>query len=812
MASAQVAVSTRAVSPPPRWELSVRYVAAYACTLLAVLAAWPRIMLPFALLLVATTLLGLPLSLALRRSGLRIGRYRIIRPLFNGFVLATTMLASGAYLWFSLGQMTGGVDWKSGVRSLLENPNRGIELLIGVFLLFAVCRCLFILTDKDALLCTVPSFSVLLLLIVVQREATIVFYFLMWSLATAILLALDHRGEARYGLSATVPAVVPGQEVSLPARSLGGVIVFSLLCSAALAYGLASTGSQSRSPGENWIIEMVSRWSNLAADSTEVSSGSSLSRRIDFSSGPPLPSRRVVWLVRAESADGKRQLQPALWRSFTLSNYDGQSWTVASNQELQRVAVTSSRLQIAAGTVLPNRRRRSIRERGYNVRARQAKSGIPPNRFGTRGQRIIQKLVAQTSSTGFLPCLPAAEWVMFGGAAPGHIEAGNDASLETLSLQPQDQVFIQSLVPPALEYGTGSQLPPMRRRDADLALRLNQNERRANLQLPALPPRVRDLPSRILQASVRDESAVRQAQKLALWIQNRASYTLRPPATRSDRDATDFFLFDSRRGYCTYFAGALAVLCRARGIPARVVAGYANPEWAVVDAGDPQNNEPAGTIMGRLREANGHAWTEVWQDGWGWTPVDATPADDRGDNAPGMLAESGDWVGSFLARAWKSVAGVSVWLWRHPLWLGCSLPFLFALQWLQTRQVAATPITKRLVSWLSQRRRQKTPLASSDEAARAAIKNDYARAARELSRRFRPRASGETSREWLRAAESALNLRDAEPLRTLTDMYERASYRWPAVDENDQSRARRALSNLSWKKVEERPETKSPAT
>jgi hypothetical protein len=95
--------------------------------------------------------------------------------------------------------------------------------------------------------------------------------------------------------------------------------------------------------------------------------------------------------------------------------------------------------------------------------------------------------------------------------------------------------------------------------------------------------------------------------------------------------------------------------------------------------------------------------------------------------------------------------------------------------------------------------------------ARTAIKNDYARAARELSRRFRPRASGETSREWLRAAESALNLRDAEPLQTLTDMYERASYRWPALDENDGAQARRALSNLSWEKAEERSKTKSPA-
>jgi hypothetical protein len=44
-----------------------------------------------------------------------------------------------------------------------------------------------------------------------------------------------------------------------------------------------------------------------------------------------------------------------------------------------------------------------------------------------------------------------------------------------------------------------------------------------------------------------------------------------PPA---DQDVVDYVLFDSRRGYCEYYASAMAVMLRAEGIPARVAAGY----------------------------------------------------------------------------------------------------------------------------------------------------------------------------------------------------------------------------------------------
>ena len=50
-------------------------------------------------------------------------------------------------------------------------------------------------------------------------------------------------------------------------------------------------------------------------------------------------------------------------------------------------------------------------------------------------------------------------------------------------------------------------------------------------------------------------------------------YSLTPPPTRY-RSPYAAFLFDTKTGYCQHFAGAMAVLLRFNGIPARVAVGF----------------------------------------------------------------------------------------------------------------------------------------------------------------------------------------------------------------------------------------------
>ncbi|MCW5604661.1 MAG: transglutaminase domain-containing protein [Burkholderiales bacterium] len=89
-------------------------------------------------------------------------------------------------------------------------------------------------------------------------------------------------------------------------------------------------------------------------------------------------------------------------------------------------------------------------------------------------------------------------------------------------------------------------------------------------------------------------------------------YTLSPPLL--GEHSVDEFLFDTRSGFCEHYASAFTFLLRAAGIPARIVTGYQGGEV-----------NPMGNYM-IVRQADAHAWTEVWFKDEGWVRVDPTAA------------------------------------------------------------------------------------------------------------------------------------------------------------------------------------------
>lgn len=72
----------------------------------------------------------------------------------------------------------------------------------------------------------------------------------------------------------------------------------------------------------------------------------------------------------------------------------------------------------------------------------------------------------------------------------------------------------------------------------------------------------------------------------------------------------DTFLFETKRGYCEYFASAFAVMLRETGIPARLVGGYLGGIY-----------NPLGSyyIVG---EKNAHVWVEALTEDGIWERVD----------------------------------------------------------------------------------------------------------------------------------------------------------------------------------------------
>jgi transglutaminase-like putative cysteine protease len=99
---------------------------------------------------------------------------------------------------------------------------------------------------------------------------------------------------------------------------------------------------------------------------------------------------------------------------------------------------------------------------------------------------------------------------------------------------------------------------------------------------------------------------------LAVFRTEPFRYTLEPPLL--GRDSVDDFLFGTRAGFCEHYASAFTVLMRALGIPARIVTGYQGGERNPVDG------------YWLVRQADAHAWSEVWLDGHGWIRVDPTAA------------------------------------------------------------------------------------------------------------------------------------------------------------------------------------------
>ncbi|MFN2531534.1 MAG: DUF4129 domain-containing transglutaminase family protein [Pyrinomonadaceae bacterium] len=99
-------------------------------------------------------------------------------------------------------------------------------------------------------------------------------------------------------------------------------------------------------------------------------------------------------------------------------------------------------------------------------------------------------------------------------------------------------------------------------------------------------------------------------------LQDDYGYTLQMKASGADPLAD--FLFNVKQGHCEYFASAMVVLLRSRGIAARIVNGFLPGEF----------NEAAGAYT--VRESDAHSWVEVYfPQTHAWITFDPTPAAGR---------------------------------------------------------------------------------------------------------------------------------------------------------------------------------------
>jgi protein-glutamine gamma-glutamyltransferase len=98
------------------------------------------------------------------------------------------------------------------------------------------------------------------------------------------------------------------------------------------------------------------------------------------------------------------------------------------------------------------------------------------------------------------------------------------------------------------------------------------------------------------------------------YLSDGFAYDETPDPVSPGRATLEGFLFETKSGYCQHYSGAMAVLLRMGGIPARVVTGFS--------PGGFSERKDAWIV----RDTDAHSWVEAWFDEYGWVTFDPTPA------------------------------------------------------------------------------------------------------------------------------------------------------------------------------------------
>lgn len=252
-----------------------------------------------------------------------------------------------------------------------------------------------------------------------------------------------------------------------------------------------------------------------------------------------------------------------------------------------------------------------------------------------------------------------------------------------------------------------------------------------------------------------------RAEAIRQFVANRCVYTLEARRVPDDRDAVEFFLNDSREGYCDLYASAVALLARYAGLPARVATGFSPGET------DPDN---PGAFL--LRESHRHAWPEIYFEGYGWLPFDATQTTQSLDDV--LTAPKPKQAGGLLGLLKRLIGG----------------PQLLILAGVVGLVLVARGDRLRRGAGERRVRPEETP-----EGRRIAAL--YRSAVRLTQRRGVPRPESMTAREHVAAVRATLGDGAGEALSPLVAVVERLHYTPTRPVAEDVAAARQALRALT---------------
>ncbi len=132
---------------------------------------------------------------------------------------------------------------------------------------------------------------------------------------------------------------------------------------------------------------------------------------------------------------------------------------------------------------------------------------------------------------------------------------------------------------------------------------------------------VRDIAAQLSRGSLSGEYSgndlrLYRAAQVASWMAENTEYSLELPELPEGADPIEFFLLESRTGYCMHYASASVMILRAMGVPARYASGYVTGVNSFVADEDGWTAE--------VLDSQAHAWVEIYLYGIGWVPYEVT--------------------------------------------------------------------------------------------------------------------------------------------------------------------------------------------
>jgi transglutaminase-like putative cysteine protease len=261
-----------------------------------------------------------------------------------------------------------------------------------------------------------------------------------------------------------------------------------------------------------------------------------------------------------------RSHQAAYWRSLALAYFDGRRWLPSP------------------GARLPQ---------GVPVQPDAPLTSTRAGASSIASEEVVQQFSISRLVDSWLP----AAYDPIQVTAPGQIRY--DPETSTL-LSPEG-------LAPGYTYTVVSRATNPTSEELDRLGQVSQAEAAPFLQLPAdLPPEVEAIAHRLT-----DDQPTAYLKIVAIQQHLRGfRYDLDVPPSQGVDDLVHF-LTVSKAGYCQQFAGAMAVLLRSLGIPARVAVGFTQG----------RGRDGAWTVTTH----ESHAWVEVLFPTYGWLAFEPTP-------------------------------------------------------------------------------------------------------------------------------------------------------------------------------------------